>query len=68
MEQERFVIVTRWNDVSVIDTECDNVELLGLYFEDNEEAAQYITEELKPIVRLLNEQNKELKKVGITLP
>lgn len=68
MEDDRFVIITKRNDVSVVDTECENVELLGLYLEDNEEAALYIAAELDPIVRLLNEQNKELKKVGITLP
>lgn len=68
MSNERFVIITRRNDVSVVDTECDNLELLGLMFEDNEEAALYLAEELKPIVRLLNEQDKELKKVGVTFP
>lgn len=68
MSNERFIIITRRNDVSVVDTECDNLELLGLMFEDNEEVALYLAEELEPIVRLLNEQDKELKKVGVTFP
>lgn len=68
MENDRFVIITRRNDISVVDTECENAELLGLYLEDNEEAALYIAAELDPIITLLNEQDKELKKVGVTLP
>lgn len=65
---ERYTITTNWNEVSIIDTENENLLILGLNCEDNKEIATYLKEELHDIVKLLNEQDKQLKKVGIILP
>lgn len=58
--EEKFLIHNIKNNVSIIDTEEDNVILFNVAC-DNEEDGKYIEYELQPVVRLLNEQNKILK-------
>ena len=71
---ERFVIANDgMGGVSILDTEDEfndgtNLLVFGLDFEDNEIVASYVAEELTVIVDLLNKQDKELKKLGITIP
>ena len=68
---EKFVIAVNNCEVSVLDTDNDvtdeNLEIFSVDFEDNEVVADYIAYELEPLVRVLNEQDKLLKEVGITL-
>ena len=65
---ERFVISINKGEVSVLDTGHDLVKEEGnaqLFSVDcvSVADAKYIAEELDSIVRILNEQDKELKKV-----
>lgn len=67
---DRFVIVNKDGEVSVLDTGHDLVEEEGnllLFAMDyvNKGDANYLAYELEPIVRLLNEMDKELKSDGL---
>ena len=71
---ERFVITKNKGEICVLDTGHDLVEeegnalLFSVDLEDNDVVVDYLAYELEPMVRLLNEQAKELEKLGITLP
>ena len=70
---ERFVISIGEDYVAVLDTghslveEEGNADLFSISYV-NEEDARYLAEELGDIVRLLNEQAKELESLGIVIP
>ena len=70
---ERFVVTIGEEYVSVLDTghslveEEGNADLFSVACE-TEESARYLADELNFIVRLLNEQAKELKSLGIIIP
>ena len=70
--KDRFVIHRTFDEVSILDTKPgvtdENLLVFCLEFEDNEMFGDYIEETLHDVVKLLNEQDKELKKAGITLP
>lgn len=62
---EKFVIYVNETQVSILDTktnedEGENLELFGVDCETTENAL-YLAEELYNLVRLLNEQDKELE-------
>ncbi len=62
---ERFVVVRNRGEVSVLDVDNDvtdeNLQLFCVDFEDNEEVASYLVDELDGIVRYLNEQDRLIK-------
>lgn len=63
MNENRFVISVNNGEVVILDTNNEsgtNLLLLSLEFGD-ELDAQYVSEELYTIVRLLNEQDKLLR-------
>lgn len=63
MNEDRFVISVNKGEVMILDTDNEsgaNLLLLFLDFGD-ELDAQYVSEELYTIVRLLNEQDKLLR-------
>ena len=73
MSNDRFVICRHKGEVSVLDTGHDLVEEEGnaeLFNLDcsNETDAKILAEELNFIVRLLNEQGKELDSLDIHIP
>lgn len=67
--KERYILVNYNNEVSILDTQNEDLEknetalLFSLDLCD-EEGANYIEYELEQIVRILNEQNKIIKKYG----
>lgn len=60
MSEKRFVIINDNGDVSVIDTEEDNIVLFMLDFE-NLADAKYVEMELDGIVSMLNELDRIIK-------
>lgn len=73
MNDDRFVIYKHEGEVSVLDTGHDLVEEegnLSLFSLDclNEADVKIISEELSGLVRLLNEQGKELDSLGVHIP
>lgn len=60
MSEKRFVIINDNGDVSVIDTEEDNIVLFMLDFE-NLADAKYVEMELDGVVSMLNELDRIIK-------
>lgn len=63
---EKFKLNNTNNTVSVTDNDV-NAVLFSVECE-NEEDSKYLENELNTVVRLLNEQNKVLKKEGYEIP
>jgi len=64
---KKFLITNVNNEVSLLDTEEDNLILFNVTCKNNEDS-KYIENELNTVVRLLNEQNKVLNEMGYQIP
>ena len=64
---DRFVITIHNFEVSVLDTDNENLLLFGIDC-DSVEDAVYLKYELESIVKLLNEQDKIMKEHNLYFP
>lgn len=64
---KKFLITNVNNEVSLLDTEEDNLLLFNIICKNSEDS-KYIENELNNVVQLLNEQNKILNEMGYQIP